>query len=138
MAHILIIEDDALLRRMLRLTLEKLGYDVTEASDGREGLTVQKSAVCDLVLVDIVMPEIDGIKTIIELKRESPALKIIAMSGGGRGNASDYLTMASKLGANRTLAKPFSAEELSTLIAEVLQSQCPLPRPSNSYFRLPP
>lgn len=122
MAHILIIEDDALLRQTLRYTLERLGYDVTEASDGKEGLAVQKNAVCDLVIVDIIMPGIDGIKTIIELKRQSPSLKIIAMSGGGRGSADDYLSMAAKLGAKRTLAKPFSADDLSALVSEVLQN----------------
>src|SRR3978361_1115260 len=115
MAHILIIEDDALLRRVLRLTLERLGYDVTEACDGKEGLTAQKNALCDLIIVDIIMPEIDGIQTIIELKRESPSLKIIAMSGGGMGKADDYLAMASKLGANRTITKPFFPEQLADL-----------------------
>ena len=123
MAHILIIEDDALLRQTLRFTLEHLGYDVTEAGDGKEGLTIQQTAVCDLVIVDIIMPETDGIKTIIELRRQSPALKIIAISGGGMGKATDYLSTARLLGANRTLAKPFSSEELAASVSEVLQNK---------------
>ena len=123
MAHILIIEDDKLLRQTLRCTLEQLGYDVTEACNGKEGLARQQTVVCDLVIADIIMPEIDGIKTIIELKRRVPALKIIAMSGGGMGKAADYLSMARVLGATRTLTKPFSAQELSALVSEILQNK---------------
>ena len=122
MPHILLIDDDAPFRNMLRLTLEELGHDVTEAHDGKEGLAAHQLNPVDLVITDLVMPGMEGIETIIELKRCSPALKIIAMSGGGRINAAtDYLPTARLLGANRTLAKPFTPQELSAAIAEVLK-----------------
>lgn len=122
MARILLIDDDTTFRNMLRLTLEHMGHQVTEAGDGKAGLAAHLAAPADLVLTDLVMPKMEGVETIMELKRRSPTLKIIAMSGGGRGNATDYLSTARQLGASRTLAKPFSSEELSTVIAEVLQT----------------
>jgi DNA-binding response OmpR family regulator len=121
MAHILIIEDDTILRESLRLALEELGYRVSEASDGRMGLAAHRSTPVDLVITDLIMPGMEGIETIKKFKRLSPSVKIIAISGGGVGKGADYLSMAGKLGANRTLAKPFSMEELAPLVAEVLK-----------------
>jgi len=120
MAHILLIDDDNLLRGLLRINLEEAGYTVTEARDGKEGLALQAQSPADLVLTDLIMPEKEGVETIIELRKKHPKVKIIAMSGGGRGSATDYLQTARKLGAARTLCKPFTDEELLAAIQEVL------------------
>jgi YesN/AraC family two-component response regulator len=73
-----------------------------------------------LVMTDIIMPDMEGIETILGLRRSHPRLRIIAMSGGGRGSAHDYLLVAQQLGATRVLAKPFSTDEMKNTIAAVL------------------
>ena len=95
---------------------------MTLATDGIAGLAAQENAAFDLVITDLVMPGKEGIETIIELRRRAPQLRIIAMSGGGHGKAVDYLELAAKLGAKRTLAKPFSLEQLTATVTEALQS----------------
>jgi len=123
MAHLLIIDDDDLFRPMLRENLEQLGHTVTEASNGKEGLARYASAPADLVFTDLIMPEKEGIETIIELRKKWPDIKIIAMSGGGRGTATNYLKTAQQLGAKYTLAKPFSNDELVAAINNMLPAK---------------
>ena len=107
MAQILVIEDDELHRSLLVSVLAGAGHAVTEAADGKRGLEAAKLNIPDLVVTDLVMPEKEGIETIMELRRQFPEIGIIAMSGAG--HASTYLELASKLGAQATLAKPFPA-----------------------------
>ncbi len=121
MPHILIIDDDPSVREVLRHGLERSGHQVTEARDGKTGLKAHRVAPVDLVITDLIMPGMEGLETIMEFKRLYPGLKIIAISGGGTGKAGDYLEMASKFGAHRTVAKPFSVEKLSTIAVEVLE-----------------
>jgi len=116
MAHLLIIDDDDLFRPMLRENLEQLGHTVTEASNGKEGLAQFARVQADLVLTDLIMPEKEGIETIIELRKKWPGVKVIAMSGGGRVSASNYLKTAQQLGAACVLHKPFSNDELTAAI----------------------
>ena len=120
MAHILVIDDDPMICELLRRTLERAGYRVTEAYDGQKGLAAHKASPADLVITDMIMPGMEGIETIMEFRRLNPALKIIAMSGGGMGQGSDYLGMARKFGVFHTLAKPFSIEKITKFVAEVL------------------
>lgn len=120
MPRILIIDDDEAFRKMLRLTLLKLGYNVEEAADGRSGVKLHRDAPADIVITDLIMPEQEGLETIRELRGEFPAVKIIAVSGGGRMNPYDYLKMARYFGAQQTLAKPFSIDELTGAIDAVL------------------
>jgi CheY-like chemotaxis protein len=119
-AKILLIDDDAPLRAMLHKTLEQAGYEVHEAADGAEGLAHYREEPSDLILTDIVMPEKEGLETILELRRINRRIKIIAMSGGSRMNPKTNLVIAEKFGALRTLAKPFSQWELLDTISEVL------------------
>ena len=112
MTRILIIDDDIQILKMLRKTLEREGHEVIDAADGNKGLRLYREDPTDLVITDIVMPEKEGIETIIDLRREFPEAKIIAMSGGGQIEAESYLSMAKRLGAQRTLTKPFQNEEL--------------------------
>ncbi|QTA88344.1 response regulator [Desulfonema magnum] len=121
MARILIIEDDELVRSMLKTMLEREGYEVLEAPDGKEGIKVSNNSPADLVITDIIMPEKEGIETIIELKQISPKMKIIAISGGGRIGAETYLNIAKKFGAAFTFTKPIDRKELLNAIQEVLK-----------------
>jgi DNA-binding response OmpR family regulator len=112
MAKILVIEDDVLVRNMIDKVLRHGGFDVVTAEDGVRGMTSFRSERPDLVLTDIIMPEREGIATIVEMRRECPDAKIIAMSGGGRIGSADFLGMAKKLGANDIIPKPFLPQEL--------------------------
>jgi len=122
MALILIIDDEPQIRSMLKLMLERDGYEVTEAPDGIEGIRVYRQKPADLIITDLIMPNKDGIGMIIDLKKEFPNVKIIAMSGGGLNKPEGYLIGAKKLGAARTLTKPIDRDEMLRAIKDVLQS----------------
>jgi DNA-binding response OmpR family regulator len=121
MARILLVDDDDQLRTMLCEVLTRAGYEVQEASNGKLAIELYRTNPTDLVITDLVMPEKEGLEMIVELKRLSSEVKIIAMSGGGRGGAQDYLTMAKALGAQRVLAKPFSHAEILEAVNQALQ-----------------
>jgi DNA-binding NtrC family response regulator len=120
MARILIIDDDEQMRLMLEQMLARAGHQVEPASNGQEGLALYRNSPTDLIITDLIMPEKEGIETIIEIRREFPLAKIIAISGGGRVGAMDFLPLARRLGAARTLAKPFEREQLVEAVTEVL------------------
>ena len=131
MASILIIEDDDAIRSLLVQFLASIGHAVREASDGNEGLRLYRAQPADLVITDMVMPEKEGLATIMELRREYPQARIIAMSGGLAHNAGLYLHMAERLGAVRIMRKPFRLDELETIIAEALaDGENPPPAPA--------
>lgn len=120
MPHVLLIDDDDLLRKVLRTALEQMGHTVVEARNGAEGLELHAREAVDLVITDLIMPDKEGLETILELRRKQPGVKIIAMSGGGRIMAGNYLQMAGQMGAQRVLAKPFGASDLAAAINSVL------------------
>jgi two-component system, chemotaxis family, chemotaxis protein CheY len=120
MPHILLVDDDSAFRKMLRLTLQRMGYEITEACDGKQALGLYKQLPVDAVLTDLIMPEKEGLETITELHRIDPNVRIVAMSGGGRLNAKDILSVARAMGADHVLAKPFSDEELVTALNSAL------------------
>jgi CheY-like chemotaxis protein len=120
MACILIIDDDDQFRGMLRHMLRREGYEVAEARNGREGIACYRAMPTDLVITDLLMPELEGIETIRQLRRDFPEVKIIAISGGGARGTLNFLKPAKMLGAHRTLSKPFDLEELRQAIREVL------------------
>ncbi len=122
MALILVVDDDQLFRTMLSETLVNLGHNVVQACNGTEGLKLYRRAGADLIITDIVMPEAEGFELLTELQKNRSRVKIIAMSGGGRGHKVDYLESARCLGAARVLAKPFTNDELLAAIQELLPS----------------
>jgi DNA-binding response OmpR family regulator len=118
--RILLVDDDESLRGSLHQILVRAGYDVDDASNGKVAVREYRRQRCDVVIMDIVMPEEEGLGTIKALRQLDPNVKIIAISGGGLGKAGDYLGIARMLGAMGTLAKPFVPEALLAVIAEVL------------------
>ena len=116
MKRILLVDDNESFRRPLGEALRRAGYEIQGAGDGSAALVLYQQQPFDLVITDLIMPEKEGLETIIELHRLKPELKIIAMSGGGRMNPEDYLPMARQLGAAATLAKPFTAEEILEVV----------------------
>lgn len=123
MPHILLVDDDDAFRNMLRLTLEQMGHSVTEACNGRDALLLHAVHPADVVLTDIIMPEKEGLETILELRRAAHPAKIVAMSGGGRCSALDYLGLAKRFGALAVLEKPFSNSEMALAIESALGVQ---------------
>jgi CheY-like chemotaxis protein len=119
--RVLVIDDDQIVREMISRMLKGAGYEVLEATNGATGLAVVASGInIDLVITDIIMPEKEGIETIHELKRDFPEMKILAISGGGKGESKNYLTIARSVGANSTLGKPFVKQELLDSVNGIL------------------
>ena len=121
MQKILIIDDEPHILLMLKKMLEKAGYEIDLASNGNEGLKLFEDSPSDLVITDIIMPEKEGLETIREMKRMRPELKIIAMSGGGKISAENYLGTAKIFGAAKVLEKPFTKEEMVSAVEELLK-----------------
>ena len=124
MSKILLADDDHQVRSMLKLTLERAGHEVVEAEDGNQAVRLYESNSIDLVVTDIVMPEKEGIETIMELRNMDPQVKIIAISGGGRINPDDYLNWARRFGVRHTFTKPVNREQLLEAISDLLDSEC--------------
>ena len=121
MERILIIDDEQQIRSMLRLMLEREGYEVVEAPDGIEGIKAYRQKPADLIITDLIMPNKDGIGMIIELHKEYPDVKVIAMSGGGLNKPEGYLKGAKKLGAACTLTKPIDREKMLRAVKNTLK-----------------
>jgi len=120
MKRILVIDDDNQLREMLKQLLEKNGYEVLSAENGRSGLKLFYEKGADLIITDLIMPEKEGLETITELHQKAPGLKIIAISGGGRIRPEDYLQLSESLGADRSFKKPFNSKELLSAVSALL------------------
>ena len=116
-ARILVADDEAGVRGLLRAVLEQDGYEVIEAADGKQVLQGARAGQVDLVIIDLVMPEQEGLETIQALGREAPGVGIIAVSGAFGGQ---FLKAAQLLGGDAVLSKPVSAELLLAKVAEVL------------------
>jgi CheY-like chemotaxis protein len=117
--RVLLVDDDADLLALMDSAFRKAGYATRTATNGRHALTVLKTYRPDLVVTDIVMPEMEGIGAIMQIKRDPNAPKIIAISGAGPGSRRDYLKWARHLGADETLAKPFRMSEMLALAGRV-------------------
>ena len=110
MATILIIDDEQIIRALLRSALEAAGYEVTEATNGRQGLELYRHRPTDLVITDILMPELSGLEMLLALTREFIHAKVIAISGVGEEK--NVLDVAKLLGARQTFQKPLSMPQL--------------------------
>ena len=121
MAAILVIDDDEAFRNVLRRMLLRAGHQVVEAPDGAAALGSLKRAMVDLVITDIIMPNMEGIETIRAMRRDCPTLRIIAMSGGGRMRPEGYLEVARAFGAAQVLRKPFEAAQLFAAVDAALR-----------------
>ena len=120
MAKILVLDDEPSILLMMKKMLEKAGYEVDVALNGREGMVLFDKNKPDLLITDIIMPEKEGLETIFELRRNYPDLKIVAISGGGRIGPSGYLPGAKLLGANLVFQKPIVPKEFLAAISELL------------------
>jgi CheY-like chemotaxis protein len=110
------------IRTMLKLLLTNSGYEVWETANGTRVCDMYQQQHFDLIITDLVMPDLDGLEVIMELRRRDQNVRIIAMSGVGQGRAEEYLRLAQKLGAQLTLSKPFGNQEFLKAVRLVLES----------------
>src|SRR5690242_662327 len=119
--YILVIDDDPLMRSSLRTVLEGKGYAVETLPDGRRALAMVEQIRPDAVITDIVMPESEGIETIVAIRAVDRRLPIIAISGGGQILEAEFLDMALQLGATAALRKPFELAQLLATLERLLK-----------------
>jgi CheY-like chemotaxis protein len=125
MHRVLIIEDDDYVLKMLEQTFVKAGYSVSLAMNGAVGIKLfeqhkKLNEPFQVVITDLIMPDVEGIETITQLRRNHPEARVIAISGGGRNRPEDYLQLAGRLGAVRTFTKPVDREALLRAVAELI------------------
>jgi DNA-binding response OmpR family regulator len=120
-ARILIIDDEAMVRNLLTQILELEGHETVVATGGIAGIKIHRENPADLIITDLIMPDKDGIETIMEIRRDFKDVKIIAMSGGGQIEPKTYLQIAKTIGAVKTITKPFNRKELVKTIQELLE-----------------
>ena len=120
--RILVVDDDDGIRKPLALFLKVCGYEVGTAEEGFAALELFQQQPFDLVILDLIMPEKEGLETMIEMRRLQPDVKIIAISGGGRIEAGDYLKLAEQLGAVATMEKPFWQIDMLRVVVNALKT----------------
>jgi two-component system response regulator (stage 0 sporulation protein F) len=121
MASVLVVDDNSAVRAAVRSVMERDGHKVVEVENGVEGLREYRSHPADVVVTNIVMPEMDGIELIRELKNSFPNARIIALSGYDDSGDAGYLHLAEQLGAIATLRKPFDDNVLADTVKEALR-----------------
>ena len=120
-ARLLVVDDNADTRQSMKLLLERAGYEVEVAQNGAHALERQRALSADVLITDIFMPELDGIETISQFRREFPRVRIIAMTGGGMNfNRENYLLSANVAGADAVLRKPFEKVTLLQALQNVM------------------
>lgn len=125
MPSVLIIEDDDFVKNMLKQTFERAGYMVETAENGLAGIKRYQSRQSlfepfDVVITDLIMPDMEGIETIAALRKNNPKVKVIAISGGGKNRSEDYLNLAQKLGAKKTFTKPVDRDALLKAVKNLI------------------
>src|SRR5262245_46698057 len=127
MPRVLVIDDDTAVRTAIKSVLERHGFNVTIAEDGRSGLVAVRNAMFDVIIVDIFMADMDGLETIRAFKRLAPTVPLVAMSGFSFRDAltpaPDFLAMATKLGAAGSLQKPFRSQQLLRVVETCVGSR---------------
>lgn len=126
MPSVLVVDDDDQVRQLIRHALEHAGYAVQEAGDGKEGLAQYRKQPADVVIMDVMMPDQDGLESILILRREFPASRVIAITGGSDMiGVLNFLDVAKMMGARSTLHKPFELPALLDAVAAELAA-CPV------------
>ncbi len=118
--RILVIDDEEAVRETLCENLIDCGFEVYEAIDGEQGIDlIRPDNLPHIVITDIIMPRKEGIETIMEMRKKYPAIKLIAISGGGRMKSMDFLHLAERVGANSVFPKPINVDELAKVIRQL-------------------
>ncbi len=122
MSTVLIIDDDTQFNLMLKSALEIKGYEVETAANGKEGKALYQNKKFDVIITDIIMPDVDGYEVILDLRRMGMSDRTIAVSGGGRTAADDYLVTAQHFDVAATFNKPIDLQALRDKVDEIIKS----------------
>jgi CheY-like chemotaxis protein len=122
MAQVLVVDDEDQVRKLIRLVMEQEGHTVVEASNGKRATQRIQEAEIDLVISDVVMPDMDGLELIREIRRTYQGIKILAISGAGKEGPGLYLNIAERFGADAILMKPFAPDQLIEKVSALLQT----------------
>ena len=117
---IMVIDDDSDVRELVCRMLEQDGYAAIPAEGGRQALAQLSACAPDLVITDVVMPEVDGFEVLLKLRLAAPQIGVLVMSGGGRIAPDLYLETARRLGAQAVLCKPFTRAEMLDAVRQAL------------------
>jgi DNA-binding response OmpR family regulator len=120
---VLVVDDDKLILATFKYAFEEHGYEVALAENGNAALSHLERRPIDLVLLDILMPEKEGLETLLEARARFPRIPIFVMSGGGPGRKHDFLAVAKKFGATGTFKKPIVPKELIATIDTFFEVQ---------------
>lgn len=123
MKKILVIDDNPTMRDLVKDILDKGGFEITLAEDGVDGINKLNESTPEVVITDIVMPNKEGFETISDIRASNPQIYIIAMSGGGTMDKEVLLDIAEKLGAHKTLKKPFQPSMLLETVNSLLSTK---------------
>ena len=127
MARILLIEGEPHVRKLMKEILEEEGHEIIECDNGTDGVREYKRAAIDLVVLDVLLPDKDGLDTLRELKQHHDDVKVMAISGGFVQGAIDMLPLAKRLGARHTLDKPFDLKMFLSAVKQLLDDSQPSP-----------
>jgi DNA-binding NtrC family response regulator len=117
---ILVVDDDPQIRKLITAILKREKYGVITAANGNLALKALENQAVDLVITDLIMPEKEGIETIMEMRQTHPSIPIIAISGGGKLNPKTYLNIAKNIGAVSTMTKPIDTADLKSMVKNLL------------------
>jgi CheY-like chemotaxis protein len=134
MTRVLIIDDDAPTRDVLRQLLNREGYETVEACDGPEGVQCSQAASMDVIILDMLLPEQNGLEVIRALREVDPAVPIIAISGSGYTGPLDFLRVAETFGVQHAFQKPFRLREMLKAVYDLTQgkdTRARTPRPTD-------
>ena len=123
MKRVLVVDDDPDMRELLCAHLEEAGYRAEPACNGSDALKKHQQRDCSLAVVDIFMPDKDGLETIAALRQQQPRLPILAISGGGSFPPTPWLSVARRLGADNILEKPFTSEAFLASVKALLETK---------------
>jgi CheY-like chemotaxis protein len=129
MTRVLVVDDDPLVREAIALMAARAGHDVAEAENGAVALSHHRATPADVIVLDVLMPVLEGIETIRALRKADPDVKIIAISGGAPAGESNYLKYARNFGAHAVLSKPFRNSELLACIDTLTTEDVEPPEP---------
>lgn len=132
MAIIVIVDDDPTIQLIAGELLKAEGHAIVHAGDGVEALKVLETVPADLVVLDMLMPNMDGLETIMEMRRSHPETRILAISSGGPMGPHDLLRTARLFGADETLAKPLTFSTFGATVERLLEQT---ERPSSPFAK---
>lgn len=120
MARVMVVDDEQIVREILRRMLERDSHLVIEAESGESALVLNREECADVVVADLLMPEMDGLELISQLRVESPETRVVAMSGAAFERRQRFLNEAAQMGTTATLAKPFTSKEVRAAVKKAL------------------